>query len=126
MPRELDLDTLQSPPRRNRRQLRALQFLAVAAIVICAGLVFPPISIPAFKMSIDGATPNETRSDIESNSAPKLDVAFRSLATTPSSVSSKPHQTISQAASSRLPNCVETMDDNPKTRLRAVRLLGML
>ena len=86
----------------------------------------PPNSIPAFSTSIDGATPKEIRSDMESNSAPKLEVALRSRATMPSRVSSRPHQTISQAANSILPNCVETIDDRPSTRLRAVTLLGMV
>ena len=80
---------------------------------------------PALKTSIAGATPNETRSAIESNSAPKLDVAFSILATRPSVVSSNPHQTMSQAANSRSPTWVVTIELRPISRLRAVKLFGI-
>ena len=85
--------------------------------------------MPALRTSSAGATPNATRSAIESNSAPKLDVALRTLAATPSIVSSKPHQTIIHAASSRYsspPSCVVTMDAIPSSRLDAVKLFGIV
>ena len=84
----------------------------------------PPISSPALSMSTAGATPNDTRSAIESNSAPKSDVAFKSLADSPSMTSSSPHQTMIQAASSSSPICVVTMEATPSSRLSDVKLLG--
>ena len=61
------------------------------------------ICITAYIITIAGATPNETRSAIESNSAPNGEVAFSNLAASPSITSKIPHQTIIQAACSILP-----------------------
>ena len=85
----------------------------------------PAICRPTLKMSTAGATPNETRSAIESNSAPKSEVAFKRRAASPSIVSSSPHQTMSHAANSRSPICVVTIEPRPSNRLSAVKLFGI-
>ncbi len=86
----------------------------------------PPICRPALSMSIAGATPKEIRSAIESNSAPKSEVAFSRRAERPSSTSRRPHHTMIHAASSSSPIWLVTIEPMPSSRLSAVKLFGIV
>ena len=86
----------------------------------------PSDSRPICITSIPGATPKATRSAIESNSAPKSEVALSKRAARPSMTSSNPHHTIIQPASSRLPSWPLTIDPVPISKFAAVKLFGIV